>query len=249
MLNDLPPFLMDIWRGLVCVQQQLSAEMTLMLRTYAEGGDWRLLLTFLPLGIVFGAAHALTPGHSKTLLATFVAGSGTRIWRSLQTAFVLAATHIGMSVLIVLLALPVLSVAFGDAGRARLLEDLSRGLIGVVGLWLLVSASRPQRDYHHRPGPMFGFLAGLIPCPLTIFVMTFAAARGVPSAGVAFAFMILIGVAVVLTAVATLAVAARFGFESLLAGNGRRILFAARFCLGLTGVAFIFVALLQLFGS
>lgn len=249
MLTDLPPFLVDIWRWLVGVQQQISAEMTLMLRTYAEGGDWRLLLSFLPLGIIFGAAHALTPGHSKTLLATFVAGSGIRTWRSLQTAFVLAATHIGMSVLIVLLALPVLSVAFGDAGRARVLEDLSRGLIGIVGLWLLVSAFRQQRNQHHKPGLMFGFLAGLIPCPLTIFVMTFAAARGVPSAGVAFAFMILIGVAVVLTTVATLAVAARCGFESLLAGSGRRILFAARLNLGLTGAGFIVVALLQLFGS
>ncbi|WP_425459635.1 hypothetical protein [Hankyongella ginsenosidimutans] len=30
-------------------------------------------------------------------------------------------------------------------------------------------------------------MAGLIPCPLTLFVMTFALSRGVPEAGVAFA--------------------------------------------------------------
>lgn len=246
MLTEATALLMAVWRSLVEVQRHISAEMTLMLRTYAAGGDWRSLLAFLPFGIVFGAAHALTPGHSKTLLATFVAGSGARFWRSLQTAMILAATHIGMSVAIVLLALPVLSVAFGDAGRARVLEDLSRGLIGLIGIWLLVSAFRPRSNHHHREGPLFGVIAGLIPCPLTIFVMTYASARGVPSAGVAFAVMILIGVAVVLSSVAASAVAARFGLANLINGNGRTFLFASRAVLGLTGAAFILVALLQL---
>lgn len=246
MLTEATAVLMSIWRSLVEVQRHISAEMTLMLRIYAEGGDWRSLLAFLPLGIVFGAAHALTPGHSKTLLATFVAGSGARFWRALQTAMILAATHIGMSVLIVLLALPVLSVAFGDAGRARVLEDLSRGMIGVIGIWLLVSAFRQQQHRQHREGPLFGFLAGLIPCPLTIFVMTYASAHGVPSAGVAFAAMILIGVAVVLSSVAAMAAAARFGMASMFKVSGRAFSFVSRAATGLTGTAFILVALLQL---
>ncbi|MBD1547374.1 ABC transporter permease [Labrenzia aggregata] len=237
---------MSVWRSLVEVQRHISAEMTLMLRVYAEGGDWHALLAFLPLGIVFGAAHALTPGHSKTLLAAFVAGSGARLRSALRTAMILAATHIGMSVLIVLLALPVLSIAFGDAGRARVLEDLSRGMIGLIGIWLLVSAIRPRSDRRHREGPLFGVFAGLIPCPLTVFVMSYASAHGVPSAGVTFAAMILIGVAFVLAVVAVVAALARLGLASVIMRNGRTLEFAARASLGLTGAAFILVALLQL---
>jgi ABC-type nickel/cobalt efflux system permease component RcnA len=54
-----------------------------------------------------------------------------------------------------------------------------------------------------------GFAAGLIPCPLTLFVMTFAISRGVPEAGVAFAAVMMIGVALVLCVVALAAVLLR----------------------------------------
>jgi len=43
-----------------------------------------------------------------------------------------------MSVLIALLSLPLVSVALGSVGRAPLLEDISRGLLGVIGLWILL---------------------------------------------------------------------------------------------------------------
>lgn len=48
--------------------------------------------------------------------------------------------------------------------------------------------------------------AGLIPCPLTLFVMTFAVARDVPEAGILFAVVMMLGVAFTLSAVALSAV-------------------------------------------
>lgn len=48
----------------------------------------------------------------------------------------------------------------------------------------------------------FGVAAGLIPCPLTLFVMTYAAARGVTLAGIGFAVLAMLGVALVLGVVA-----------------------------------------------
>ena len=36
----------------------------------AEDGSVLTLAAILPLGILFGALHALTPGHSKTVLAS-----------------------------------------------------------------------------------------------------------------------------------------------------------------------------------
>ena len=62
-----------------------------------------------------------------------------------------------------------------------------------------------RRSGHHHDteeGAAFGFMAGLIPCPLTLFVMTFAITRGVPEVGVAFAAMMMIGVALTLSSVA-----------------------------------------------
>ncbi|MDG4907009.1 hypothetical protein P9228_11255 [Mesorhizobium sp. WSM4898] len=47
-------------------------------------------------------------------------------------------------------------------------------------------------------------MAGVILCPLTLFVMTFAMSRGVPVAGLLFAVTMMTGIAVTLSTVAVL---------------------------------------------
>ncbi|MCA1968685.1 MAG: ABC transporter permease [Rhizobium sp.] len=185
-------------------------------RTLAGGGGATAFLAFLPLGLVLGAVHALMPGHSKLLLATYVAGSSGGMRNALLTAFVLAATHISISVLIVLLSLPVIDYMFGGSGpgSSPLLEHLSRGLIGLIGLWMIWRGMSATRHGHaRRKGASFGFVAGLIPCPLTLFVMTYATARGVPALGLVFAVLMLAGVAATLSAVAIAATAFRAAFD------------------------------------
>lgn len=55
---------------------------------------------------------------------------------------------------------------------------------------MLWSAFRPRRDHGHTHRSLaFGLAAGLVPCPLTLFVMTMAIGRGAPAAGLAFAAM------------------------------------------------------------
>jgi ABC-type nickel/cobalt efflux system permease component RcnA len=188
----------------------------------------------VPFGIAFGAAHALTTGHSKTVLFLFVTESGASLSRGIGIAAILSATHIAISALVVVLSLPVVSLAFGEVGRAPVLEDLSRDLIGLVGLWLLVTAIRGHAAHSHHEGAAFGVVAGLIPCPLTLFVMTVASARGVPEAGLPFAFMMLSGVAAVLASVAALLVAARAGLG---------------YALGMTGAVLMLIANSQLWRS
>jgi nickel/cobalt transporter (NicO) family protein len=162
MLAEAAGRLLGLWGWLVVLQREISAELALLLRTFAETQDWAVLAAYLPLDIAFGAAHALTPGHSKTVLALFVAGSGSDMWRAIGSAIILAATHIAVSVLVVVLALPVVSPAFGEVGRARVLEEVSRGLLGIVGLWLLFAATRGHSARKRHDGAAFGFVAGLI---------------------------------------------------------------------------------------
>jgi ABC-type nickel/cobalt efflux system permease component RcnA len=48
------------------------------LGTFAASRSWLGLLAILPLGIVLGAVHALTPGHGKSVLAIYIVGSRMR---------------------------------------------------------------------------------------------------------------------------------------------------------------------------
>lgn len=194
---------MELFQGIVSLQREIYLAFAQQIRAFADGGGWSAFLLYLPMGILFGAAHALTPGHSKTVLATYLAGSPIGLIRSLAVSLALSFTHVTMSVLIVLLSLPLVSASLGDAGRAPMLEDISRGLLGLIGLWMLHRAFRRKpRTHTHREGVAVGLMAGLVPCPLTLFVMTFATSRGVPQAGAAFAVTMMLGVALTLSAVA-----------------------------------------------
>jgi nickel/cobalt transporter (NicO) family protein len=210
------------------------------LRSFAETGDWSLLAAFAPWAVVFGATHALTPGHSKTVLALWLAGTGARKTEALRTAFTLATTHIGLSVLIVLIALPVVTMARGEAGRAPVLEDISRVLLGLSGLWLIWQGLRGHD--HGADGRWFGVAAGLIPCPLALFVMTFAAAKGVTIAGIGFAVMTMLGVTLVLAAVALAASTLGRGLLALSKGAA----LVSRGALVITGLALLAAAAVTL---
>ena len=85
--------------------------------------DWNVLLAMMPLGIVFGAAHAMTPGHSKSILATYVLGSGLRPLRAVLTSLILAATHITSAVLLAVITNTLVTRTLVGAGRAPALEN------------------------------------------------------------------------------------------------------------------------------
>ncbi|MDA4848285.1 ABC transporter permease [Hoeflea poritis] len=194
------------------------------IKLYAETGDWSELAVFLPMGVVFGIVHALMPGHSKTLLAAYTMATPASAWRAAGTGLILSSVHILMSVLIVLLSLPLVSVTFGASSQTPVLETLSRGLLALVGIWMIVSSLRPQAHAHLAGRSVaFAFFAGLIPCPLSFFVMVFAVSRGVTEAGLAFALVMLVGVAMVLVSVALAANLSRKGLSRFLENNGKTI--------------------------
>ena len=178
-----------LFHDLVAIQREIYLAFADRIREFAETGDPGLLAAYLPMGIAFGAVHALTPGHSKAVLATYLSGSTASVPRGLVMSTLLSCVHVSISVLIALASLPLVSVALGSVGRAPLLENLSRGLLGLIGLWMFWQGLRGTGHQHARQATAAGFAAGLIPCPLTLFVMTFAISRGVPEAGVAFAVL------------------------------------------------------------
>lgn len=200
--------MMGLFQDLVAIQREIYLAFADHIREFEETGNWSLLAAYLPMGILFGAVHALTPGHSKAVLATYLTGSAASVPRGLAISLILSFVHVGVSVLIALLSLPLVSVTLGSVGRAPLLEGVSRGLLGLIGLWMLWQGVRGTGQAHAL-GMATGFAAGLIPCPLTLFVMTFAISRGVPEAGVAFAVVMMAGVALVLGVVALAAVVFR----------------------------------------
>ncbi|HKH34585.1 MAG TPA: ABC transporter permease, partial [Beijerinckiaceae bacterium] len=165
--------------------------------------------------------------------------------RSLAVAGALAITHVGSAVVLALAAAPILTRTLGGVGRAPVLEDISRGLLALIGLWFLWRAWRGPL-HEHREGVMVGVIAGLVPCPLTLFAMFLALSRGVPEAGLIFAVAIMAGVGATLALVATATVLARQWIVSFIESHGRSIDSVSRLLEALTGVALVAIGLREL---
>ena len=230
---------------LIALQRWINASISADLSPFAASRDLAALAGILPLGIVFGAIHALTPGHGKTVLASYLIGSRLAVVRSLAVAGALAITHVGSAVVLALAAAPILTRTLGGVGRAPVLEDISRGLLALIGLWFLWRAWRGPL-HEHREGVMVGVIAGLVPCPLTLFAMFLALSRGVPEAGLIFAVAMMAGVGATLGLVATATVLARQWIVSFIGRHGRSIDSVSRLLEGLTGVALVAIGLREL---
>src|SRR5918994_5206029 len=115
---------------LVGLQRWINASITADLSAFAATRDWFALLIVLPFGIAFGAVHALTPGHGKIVLASYLVGSRLAVLRALAVAGALALTHVGSAVVLALAAAPILTRTLGGAGRAPILEKRQPGPSG-----------------------------------------------------------------------------------------------------------------------
>jgi ABC-type nickel/cobalt efflux system permease component RcnA len=228
------------------VQQAIYAAVSSTLAAFASAPQSGALLALLPLGIAFGAVHALTPGHSKMLLASYLVGSRLALLRGLGVSSVLAATHVMSSVLIALFAVQLMTRTLAGAGRAPLAEDLSRGLLVLIGIWFVVRAVRGHTHHAKPEGVAVGVIAGLVPCPLTLFVMVTALTRGVPGAGLTFAASMFLGIALTLGAVAAVAVLGRDSLTAMLVRHGASVATVARMLDALAGVLLVGFGLMEL---
>jgi nickel/cobalt exporter len=230
---------------LIALQRSISTSLSADLNAFAATHDWTALAAVLPAGVLFGAVHALTPGHGKSILASYLLGSRLAALRASAVAAVLALTHVGSAALLALIAAPLITRTLGGVGRAPALELASRGLLIAIGLWLILRAWR-GRSHPHGEGFAVGFVAGLVPCPLTLFAMFFALSRGVPEAGVVFAVAMMLGVLTTLAVVALATIFLRDRLVGLMERHGASVLRLTRMLDAASGILLIAISLREL---
>lgn len=163
-------------------QRALYTGATRSLNALQESG-LDVLLSMASAAFAFGMLHALLPGHGKAVLSSYHAAEGN--WRSaLGSSLLLILTHVGSAIAIVLSGYAILTQTLGGAGRAPVLEAASQVLIISIGLWLFWRAFHPHRHHHPSSAPLLAVAAGIVPCPLTTFIMTYAVVHGAIKWGV-----------------------------------------------------------------
>jgi ABC-type nickel/cobalt efflux system permease component RcnA len=184
------------------------------------------LPALVAVAFLFGVVHALMPGHGKSLLVSYHLGRTGRWTGGIATGALLALTHVGLAIVLVLGGVAVISRTAAMGGRAPAFETVSAVLIIIIGAWLLLRSSR-MHEHGEREGKTLAIAAGLVPCPLTTFILVYAITRGQLTAGLAAAGGLLAGIMATLVAIAVTAILARETLVPLLAKTER-----ARFGLG-----------------
>jgi ABC-type nickel/cobalt efflux system permease component RcnA len=174
-----------------------------------------LFATFL-----FGAGHAFTPGHGKTLVAAYLVGERGTVSHAVLLAVTTTVAHTGSVILLaaVLLAKYGNNVPGTTQGVVQFVGGL---LVAAVGLWLLMRRlsggadhvhlfGDHHHDHAHHPGPpanagtlrlvLMGLGGGIIPCWDAILILIPFMAMSRLGTGVALLVSFSAGLGLVLVA-------------------------------------------------
>jgi nickel/cobalt transporter (NicO) family protein len=190
------------------LQRWLYAEIAGNLDEVATRNLWTLV-SAIAAAMVFGAVHALMPGHGKAVLVSYYLGRPSDLRHGLLSGLILTLTHVGTAVVLVLAGVVVVSSAFAVGGRTPAFETASATMITLMGAFLLWRALRSPRHAHERDGRALAFVTGLVPCPLTTFIMTYALVRGVLVLGLIVTTAMAVGMVATIGGFAAMAILAR----------------------------------------
>ena len=200
---------------LIGIQRWLYQEIAEGLGRVASG-DWRVVWIAMATAMLFGAVHALMPGHGKIVLVSYHLGKRSNGMAAFTNGAIVALTHVGLAVALVLVGFAVISRAFAYGGRTPLFEAASGTLIIFIGAYLLWAAFNHHHDERSK-GRTLALATGLIPCPLTTFVLSYAMAKGVPASGLLVTAAMAVGMVVTIGGVALTAALTRDRLLAVLA--------------------------------
>lgn len=189
----------------------------------------------LLLSAAFGAFHALTPGHGKTLVAAYLVGERGTVLHALFLGVVTTLTHTGA-----VLAIAAVLWFFPEARIAhvqKLLGLVGGLLVASMGFWLLYRRVAGQADHfhlggghhhhhhdHHGPAQappagkepvgwwnliILGVSGGIVPCTDAIVMLVIAVGKGWLDRALPLLLAFSAGLAFVLIAIGVLVVTSK----------------------------------------
>src|SRR5262245_25458830 len=191
--------------NLIDVQHWLYGGMAIGLGQVAAG-DFRAVFAAMAAAVLFGALHAMMPGHGKTVLVSYHLGQPSQLREAITNGTILTLTHVGLALVLVLAGFAVISRAFAQGGRTPQFEIASGAMVALIGAFLLWRSTSHDHHMRERNGRTLAFVTGMIPCPLTTFIMSYALARGLLTAGLAVTAAMAIGMIATIGGIALAAV-------------------------------------------
>ena len=174
--------------------------MSELIRVAQNDGSVKPLIFLMGLAFLYGAIHAVGPGHGKFIAMSYVLSRQTSVTGGLLFGFLIAMFH-GFSGAIGVLGLRyIIQRGVGEtlATVTAVTQIVSFGLITLLGLGILLKnvhslffRSAPNPKPPHTKPSRTGLLpwamaVGLVPCPAVVMVMLFCISMEVMVLGLIF---------------------------------------------------------------
>ena len=220
-------FIAQKLRQMIDLQRQMVRELGRYMVNIKEGGGGAAIWIGIGFAFLYGAVHAVGPGHGKMVVASFFVGREAKVWQGVLMGLQIAVTHVAAAVILIWLV----DISFrhfigGSPAESIWVRMVSFGLIALIGIYMLGRAirntmmakrhgivhlhSHDHHHHHHRDGEghshdlrqqgILALIAGSVPCTGAILVMLFALANDIVGTGVILVAAISAGMAITMSA-------------------------------------------------
>jgi ABC-type nickel/cobalt efflux system permease component RcnA len=185
-------------------------------------GFW-VVLASLAAALFWGAAHALSPGHGKTIITAYLVGQRGTPRHAALLGLIVTATHTAGVFALGLVTL-LLSRFIVPEELYPWLNLVSGLLVVAIGISVLRSRLRHRRHAHNHPHEhdlsmrslvSVGISGGLLPCPSALVVLLAAISLHRVGFGLLLIVAFSAGLALTITGIGLVAVVARSAFRRL----------------------------------
>jgi len=203
-----PNFINKSWREIVKTQQILTLKISKTLRNIKNNNSPDILLFGLGIAFLYGIIHAIGPGHSKTIVASYFLSNQSKILKPIIMAMQISFMHCLSAVAFVFLAdVSLRKILVNPDEEIKIISLVSYALIFLVGIYLIISKLRGKKDKScccEKNSGMLALSAGLIPCTGALIIMLYAMANQMIMTGILLVAAISAGIAVTIAIVGIL---------------------------------------------
>ncbi|MFA7056016.1 MAG: hypothetical protein WC155_00465 [Candidatus Cloacimonadales bacterium] len=190
-------------------QRKLRTDLTRNMRDFKKDQNKKFLFIALGLAFLYGIAHSMGPGHGKIFMVSQVIGSNVKYLTIVGASFLFAFLHsLSGLTLVAILKLLSMSLLQDSTTFSILAQNISYGIIILLGLWILFKAlfSKKNTQHTHADRNLFvtALSIGFVPCPGSIIIAVFAMKMGTYFVGVMMVLTMALGMALTLIAINSL---------------------------------------------
>lgn len=230
-VNETPGFIQRTLFEIRRVQRNLQRDLADAVDEFKKSSSSKAAFILVGLAFLYGVFHAVGPGHGKIVISSYLVAHESVIRRGILLAF-LSSFAQGVSA-IFLVGIFILILDFSRLATTNFawtLEQVSYGLMILIGLWMFISAFRGKaHDHHHhhhgelapeadhdsenrsRWARMAAIVTaiGIRPCSGAIILLLFAFAHGLFAIGIGSVAAMSLGTAITVSVLAILSVISR----------------------------------------